>query len=284
MSTSPAATKTISAPERSAPAWLQSCAAFLIRRRILISAILFGLMIAQDVAYGPKPHDVFDFRDPVTVVGVLLVVGGLALRSWAGPRSVARFAAVLISAVWDIAWGKLPRRLPSKTYMIVQPRPDHSLRIPRPDLSARIGTPDACTLCHTDRSPRWAAEAVAKWYGPRRRQEPHFGEVFAAAREGKRDVMSRLMALVADKSQPAIVRASALDLLRGYGPRGLPTMVAATRDEDPPVRLAAVAGPARTPRRRTAGRAAIASRRAKLCSVVLETDCPRPGSDVLCAI
>src|SRR5262249_12832732 len=43
-------------------------------------------------------------------------------------------------------------------------------------------------------------------------------------------------------SQPPIVRASALDLLRGYGASGLAAMVAATRDEDPLVRVAAVAG------------------------------------------
>ena len=64
----------------------------------------------------------------------------------------------------------------------------------------------------------------------------------------------------------------------------LPTAPGAVLDLGAGTGLAAVAGPARTPRRRTAGRAAIASRRAKLCSVVLETDCPRPGSDVLCAI
>ena len=132
--------------------------------------------------------------------------------------------------------------MPAKTYMVVQPRPDHSLRIPRPDLSVKIGTPNACTQCHADRSPQWAADAVAKWYGPGRRQEPHFGEVFAAARAGKRDVEPGLMAVADDQSRPAIVRASALDLLRGYGAPGLPSMIAATRDKDPLVRLAGVTG------------------------------------------
>jgi predicted CXXCH cytochrome family protein len=132
--------------------------------------------------------------------------------------------------------------MPAKTYMIVQPRPDHSLRVPRPDLSVRLGTPNACTQCHSDRSPQWAADAVAKRYGPNRRQEPHFGEVFIAARAGKRDAEPKLVALAGDRSQPVIVRASALDLLRGYGASGLAALVAATRDEDPLVRLAAVAG------------------------------------------
>ena len=83
MPSSPAAAETISAVEGPASKWLQSFTAFLIRRRILISGILFGLMIARDVAYGPKPHDLFNLRDPLTVLGVLLVGGGLALRSWA---------------------------------------------------------------------------------------------------------------------------------------------------------------------------------------------------------
>ena len=61
---------------------LHTIAEFLIRRRILISAVLFAILIAQDVAYGPKPHDLTNFRDPFSVLGVTLVVIGLGLRSW----------------------------------------------------------------------------------------------------------------------------------------------------------------------------------------------------------
>lgn len=38
--------------------------------------------------------------------------------------------------------------MPHTTYMAVDPRRDHSLRIPRPDLSVKLGTPNACTGCH----------------------------------------------------------------------------------------------------------------------------------------
>ena len=38
--------------------------------------------------------------------------------------------------------------MPHTTYMDVDPRRDHSLRIPRPDLSVSLGTPNACSHCH----------------------------------------------------------------------------------------------------------------------------------------
>jgi protein-S-isoprenylcysteine O-methyltransferase Ste14 len=56
---------------------------FIIRRRIFLSFVLFTVLIADDVWRGVRPHDVFDLYDPVSVAGVLLVVIGLALRSWA---------------------------------------------------------------------------------------------------------------------------------------------------------------------------------------------------------
>ena len=40
--------------------------------------------------------------------------------------------------------------MPTTTYMVVDPRHDHSLRIPRPDLSAKLGTPNACNQCHAN--------------------------------------------------------------------------------------------------------------------------------------
>ncbi len=43
--------------------------------------------------------------------------------------------------------------MPTTTYMVVDPRHDHSMRIPRPDLSVQLGTPNACTNCHA-KKPR----------------------------------------------------------------------------------------------------------------------------------
>ena len=54
--------------------------------------------------------------------------------------------------------------MPTKTYMVVDARRDHSIRVPRPDLSISLGTPNACNQCHADRPAPWAAETVAGWY------------------------------------------------------------------------------------------------------------------------
>lgn len=56
---------------------------FLVRRRILLSAILFVGLVAKHVVYGFKPHDWVNIHDPYGVLGVCLVAMGLALRSWA---------------------------------------------------------------------------------------------------------------------------------------------------------------------------------------------------------
>ena len=129
--------------------------------------------------------------------------------------------------------------MPSKNYMQIQARPDHSLRIPRPDVSVKIGTPNACTQCHDDKPAQWAADRVAEWYGPGRRQEPHYGEAFAAARAGRPGAAQAVAEIAADRSRPGIVRATALDLLRSEPRIGDSIRVSATRDPDPEVRAAA---------------------------------------------
>lgn len=133
--------------------------------------------------------------------------------------------------------------MPSRAYMTVDVRHDHSLRVPRPDVSERLGTPNACNACHADRKPKWAAEAVARWYGESRRREPHFGESLAAARSGAATAEQALIALGGDSAQPAIVRATALrELADWLGPDSLPVVARATTDADPLVRLGAALG------------------------------------------
>jgi Flp pilus assembly protein TadD len=125
--------------------------------------------------------------------------------------------------------------------MVVDARCDHSFRVPRPDFSVAYGTPNACTQCHKDKSAKWAADAVAKWYGPSRRQEPHFVEAIDAGRRGLVSAESDLASLIANSSQPGIARATALSLLPQYFTfASLPVVQAALADNDALVRSAAV--------------------------------------------
>ena len=54
--------------------------------------------------------------------------------------------------------------MPAETYMVVDPRRDHSFRVPRPDLSVSLGTPNACAGCHQAEGDQWAADTVAAWF------------------------------------------------------------------------------------------------------------------------
>ena len=131
--------------------------------------------------------------------------------------------------------------MPPKTYMVVDPRHDHSLRIPRPDLSLELGTPNACSDCHRDKTVQWAADKVAAWYGPDRRAEQHWGAAIQAARDWRPDGGPRLESVLADPQAPAIARASAVSLMPAYlTPASLGAVEAALGDEDPLVRRAAL--------------------------------------------
>ncbi len=106
--------------------------------------------------------------------------------------------------------------MPAHTYMVVDRRHDHSFRVPRPDLSAKLGTPNACTNCHTDKPPEWAAAAVERWFGPNREGFQNYAEAFHAAWTDQSDAGSLLAAVVKDANAPAYVRASALTELAPY--------------------------------------------------------------------
>jgi len=131
--------------------------------------------------------------------------------------------------------------MPATTYMVVDPRHDHSFRIPRPDRGAALGVPDACTRCHADQDAEWAATAVRRWYPDPKPGFQAFAETFAAADAGDGRARASLVALAEDAAQPAIVRASALWRLASTP---APDMLRAVRmglgDLDPDLRAAAV--------------------------------------------
>jgi predicted CXXCH cytochrome family protein len=130
--------------------------------------------------------------------------------------------------------------MPGRNYMGIHFRRDHSLRVPRPDLSVQLGTPNACSQsgCHADKPLPWAVQAYNKWYGVKRK--PHYGTVLAAARERKPEARGDLLELAADRLRPAIVRATALDLLWTYpGEESTRLLQQALTDEDALIRRTA---------------------------------------------
>ena len=131
--------------------------------------------------------------------------------------------------------------MPTTTYMVVDPRHDHSMSIPRPDRTVALGTPNACNACHADQSPQWAADHAQRWYPQGKGGFQSVAEAFDAAERGAPGARSALLRLVEDRAQPAFVRASAIARLGRYlNPGALGFVVDALGDADANVRMAAV--------------------------------------------
>lgn len=133
--------------------------------------------------------------------------------------------------------------MPSQTYMENDDRRDHSFRIPRPELTAELGTPNACNNCHTEpeETPQWAAEKIRQWYGETRNTDPQFAPAFAAAWQSDPEGVKLLEEVLSTPNTPAIVRATAVDLLGNYGTKESDDLAHdALNDEHALVRAAAV--------------------------------------------
>ena len=148
--------------------------------------------------------------------------------------------------------------MPGRTYMDVDFRRDHSLRVPRPDMSVEFGTPNACTDCHLKdyinkvpdqtrpklreyadwllaaeggdkliaglikETDQWSDDACEKWYGAERKTPEHFGQLFAGFRRGDSGSAEKLLsfAMRKDDVTPNIARATAFDNLSATGASG----------------------------------------------------------------
>lgn len=131
--------------------------------------------------------------------------------------------------------------MPATPYMKIDPRRDHRFGIPRPDLTVSLGTPNACNQCHTEQEPAWAQQYIAQWFPQGRHTRPDHSQTIDAARRGDSRSLPALQRLAQDRQQPAIWRATALELLTRYpAPSG--SFMLALRDPSPLVRATAVAG------------------------------------------
>lgn len=103
--------------------------------------------------------------------------------------------------------------MPTRTYMGNDIRHDHNFYVPRPDLSEKYGVPNACNACHTDKSAKWAAQAVKQWYGTVRK--PHFAEDLILGSMQNSQSIRHLDALLSNANTPNNVRAAAVYYLGG---------------------------------------------------------------------
>jgi len=131
--------------------------------------------------------------------------------------------------------------MPETTYMQLDARRDHSIRLPRPDLGPQLGITDPCTSCHAKKSQTWAAETIAAWFGPNRRA--HYGTVFHAAQLRDPEAGAQLIELSQQASLPAIVRGTALLLLENYpAVASRAALLAGAASDQPLLRLGAAQG------------------------------------------
>jgi tetratricopeptide (TPR) repeat protein len=131
--------------------------------------------------------------------------------------------------------------MPTRDYMVIDARRDHSIRIPRPDLSDSLQTPNACTACHKDHDAAWAAAVIERAFGHEREGFQTFGAAFHDGRTVARAAVPELMAVAKDTKTPAIARATALADLGPYlSNAALPAVEGGLADPDAMLRGAAL--------------------------------------------
>lgn len=112
--------------------------------------------------------------------------------------------------------------MPERTYMMIDKRRDHFFRRPDPLQAKAAGASDACTACHKDKSAEWAAVQIGEW-SPNADRAWQDRAPFIALHSGDDSArtISALLDYALGLDHPDIVRATALDNLRGYADQKL---------------------------------------------------------------
>jgi hypothetical protein len=94
-------------------------------------------------------------------------------------------------------------------------RRDHTFQPPVPENTVQFGVPNACTTCHDNRSPEWAAQQMDAWWGDRdrRARAVSLGDTMYRAGSGDTTTLPALARLAVDRSQGLLVRASAAEFI-----------------------------------------------------------------------
>lgn len=130
--------------------------------------------------------------------------------------------------------------MPETTYMGVDDRRDHSMRIPRPDLSIVMGTPNACNQCHADKDAPWALAAVREWGVQFRDTGNHPARAFQQITAGDNRAVPQLANIARDPGTAPIWRATAMEALgQAGGSAALQTATQLLYDENPLLRVSA---------------------------------------------
>lgn len=129
--------------------------------------------------------------------------------------------------------------MPGKVYMGNDLRHDHSFRVPRPDLSVKYGTPNACSNCHKDKSEKVLADAIIKWYGPKRKY--HFADDLIPGSRLDANSEKHLTNLIDNKFVPKIIKATATFYLGSIPTQSsLKTVLARLTSKDAQIRYRAL--------------------------------------------
>jgi predicted CXXCH cytochrome family protein len=132
--------------------------------------------------------------------------------------------------------------MPRTVYSIKAEIRDHAMTIPVPENTLRHSIPNACNVCHKNRDASWAAERMNAWYGPRSRQKLiRRADAFAGARNRDADAVPKLLAILNEPSEGALVRANAVGHLGSFASDAavLHAIVGALADSEPLVRAIA---------------------------------------------
>ncbi len=131
--------------------------------------------------------------------------------------------------------------MPTKNFMVVDARHDHSMRIPRPDLSQELGVPNACNNCHADKKPGWAVKVTRLWYGHKLNGYQNFSHALNDLRENRPAAANKLAEIIRNTSTPDIARATALTNMGAYiNGHTVDVLAAGIADDDPAVRAATI--------------------------------------------
>jgi hypothetical protein len=130
-------------------------------------------------------------------------------------------------------------------------RRDHTFQPPVPEMTAKFGVPNACTTCHEDKSPEWAAKTMDAWYGngDRRRAVVAMSDVMYRAGAGDESALPDVVKLALDRSHGTLIRASAEEFAwqlmakkpgQDFSPAVINSLIGAASDPEAQVRTMAV--------------------------------------------